>query len=120
MFHVYILRSLRNGKLYVGHTDDVRRRLAEHNSGRGGRFTRQQGPWELLHSEPHPDRSSAARRERYLKSVAGWREKKALARGTLGETGFSGRFEPGSAGSTGRNGLGATQRKGRRLLPGKG
>jgi len=84
VFHVYILRSLRNGKLYVGHTDDVQRRLAEHNSGRGGRFTRQQGPWELLHSEPHPDRSSAARRERYLKSVAGSREKKALAGGQPG------------------------------------
>jgi putative endonuclease len=79
MFHVYILRSGRNGKLYVGHTDDLQRRLAEHNSGRGGRFTRQQGPWELLYSEPHPDRSAAIMRELFLKSIDGSREKKSLA-----------------------------------------
>ena len=79
VFHVYIVRSERNGKLYVGHTDDLQRRLAEHNSGRGGRFTRQQGPWRLVHAEPHSDRSAAARRERYLKSIDGSREKKRLA-----------------------------------------
>ena len=84
MFHVYILRSLRNGKLYVGHTDNLQRRVAEHNAGRGGRFTRQQGPWELVHAEPHPDRSTAARRELYLKSIDGSREKKTLAGVQLG------------------------------------
>ena len=84
MFHVYILRSLRNGKLYVGHTDNLQRRVAEHNAGRGGRFTCQQGPWELVHAEPHPDRSAAARRERCLKSIDGSREKKALAGVPLG------------------------------------
>ncbi|MFW6106866.1 MAG: GIY-YIG nuclease family protein [bacterium] len=35
MVHVYILRSLRTGKLYVGHTKDLSRRLAEHNTGQG-------------------------------------------------------------------------------------
>jgi len=40
MFHVYILRSLRNGKLCIGHTDTLQRRLNEHNTGRGGKFTR--------------------------------------------------------------------------------
>jgi len=79
MFHVYILRSLRNGKLYVGHTDDLQRRLEEHNTGRGGQFTRQQGPWELAHSEPQPDRSAAMKRELFLKSIDGSREKKRLA-----------------------------------------
>ncbi|MBN1347724.1 MAG: GIY-YIG nuclease family protein [Phycisphaerae bacterium] len=79
MFHVYILRSLRNSKLYIGHTDDLERRLAEHNGGRGGKFTRQNGPWQLAHAEPHPDRSAAMKRERYLKSVDGSREKKRLA-----------------------------------------
>ena len=66
MFHVYILRSLRNGKRYVGHTDDLDRRFAEHNSARGGKFSRLNAPWELVHQEPHPDRSSAMRRERYI------------------------------------------------------
>ena len=79
MFYVYILRSQRSGRLYVGHTDDLTRRFQEHNEGRGGRFTRQNGPWELAYSEVHPDRASAMQRERFLKSVAGYREKKRLA-----------------------------------------
>ncbi|MFW6106863.1 MAG: GIY-YIG nuclease family protein [bacterium] len=79
MVHVYILRSLRTGKLYVGHTKDLSRRLAEHNTGQGGRYSRHNGPWELVHSEVHPNRSEAMRREKYLKSVAGSREKRRLA-----------------------------------------
>ncbi len=76
---VYILRSLNSGRLYVGQTDNLDRRLAEHNEGRGGRYTRYAGPWELAYSEEHPDRTSAVRRERHLKSVSGSREKKMLA-----------------------------------------
>jgi len=79
VFWVYILRSLRNGKLYIGHTNNLDRRVWQHKEGRGSRFTGQNGPWELVHKEEHPDRVSAVRRERYLKSVAGSREKKRLA-----------------------------------------
>ena len=79
LFYVYILRSLRTDRLYVGHTDDLARRLLEHNEKRGGRFTRSRGPWQLVYSEKHADRSSAARRERFLKSVDGSRAKKRLA-----------------------------------------
>ena len=79
MFRVYILRSLRNGKLYIGHTDNLERRFAEHNNARGGKFSRLNAPWELVHQESHPDRYSAMRRERYLKSIDGSLEKKRLA-----------------------------------------
>ena len=79
MFWVYILRSLRNGKLYIGHTNNLDRRVWQHKEGRGSRFTGQNGPWKLVYKEEHPDRVSAVRRERYLKSVAGSREKKRLA-----------------------------------------
>ena len=78
-FYVYILSSLRNGKLYVGHTEDLERRLAQHNQGQGGTFTKQQGPWELVYSEEQVDRSAAMSREWYLKSVKGFEEKKRLA-----------------------------------------
>ncbi len=77
--YVYILSSLRNGKLYVGHTKDLERRLVQHNQGQGGKFTRQQGPWELVYSEEQVDRSAAMSREWYLKSVKGFEEKKRLA-----------------------------------------
>ena len=78
-FWVYILRSKRNGKLYIGQTGHMERRLAEHNEGRGGKFTRLNGPWELMHKEAHENRTSAVRRERFLKSVSGSREKRRLA-----------------------------------------
>ena len=79
MYYVYILQSLKTGKLYIGHTDNLARRLEEHNTGRGGKYTRQNGPWKLVYSEHHPDRSSAAKREQYLKSTRGSQEKKKLA-----------------------------------------
>ncbi|MHC4155856.1 MAG: GIY-YIG nuclease family protein [Planctomycetota bacterium] len=79
MYYVYILQSLKTGRLYIGHTDNLTRRLEEHNSGRGGKYTQQHGPWRLAHNECHPDRPSAVRREMYLKSTRGSREKKKLA-----------------------------------------
>jgi len=79
VYYVYILRSLKTGRFYIGHTDDLARRMEEHNTGRGGRYTRQNGPWTLLYSETHPDKVSAVRRERYLKSARGSQEKKKLA-----------------------------------------
>jgi len=79
VYYVYILRSLKTGKLYIGHTDNVARRLEEHNTGRGGKHTRQNGLWGLVYNESHSDRSSAVKRERYLKSTNGFQEKKKLA-----------------------------------------
>jgi putative endonuclease len=79
MYYVYILQSLKTSKLYIGHTDDLDRRLEEHNTGRGGQYTRQNGPWKLVYSEQHPSRSSAIRREQFLKSTKGSQEKKKLA-----------------------------------------
>ena len=79
MFWVYILRSENTGGLYVGHTEDLSRRVERHNDGTACRYTRGRGPWVLTYSEPHPTRADAMARERYLKSAAGSREKKRLA-----------------------------------------
>ncbi len=79
VYYVYILRSLKTERFYIGHTDDLSRRMEEHNTGRGGRYTRQNGPWTLLYSETHPDRTFAVKRERYLKSTRGSQEKEKLA-----------------------------------------
>jgi len=79
MFYVYILRSLKTGGLYVGQTNDIDRRLSEHNEGGVSSFTRNRRPWVLAYKEICPDRTSAVRRERFLKSVQGSREKKHLA-----------------------------------------
>ncbi len=65
-FYTYILR-LSHGQFYVGSTEDLARRFAEHQAGSGGRATALFRPGELVYSEPHPDRSSAVERERQLK-----------------------------------------------------
>ena len=79
VYYVYILQSLKTDKLYIGHSDNLTRRVEEHNTNRGGKYTRQNGPWELVYSESHQDRASAMKRERYLKSTKGSHEKKILA-----------------------------------------
>ena len=79
MYYVYILQSLKTDRLYIGHTDNLSRRFDEHNSGRGGKYTRQNGPWRLVYNESHPDRASACKRERFLKSSGGAAEKRKLA-----------------------------------------
>ena len=85
-FAVYILRAARDGSLYVGHTNDLRRRLRQHNDTSSKSYTAKRGPWTLVHAEEHPDRSSAIVRERFLKSAGGSREKKHLA-GVTGHPG---------------------------------
>ena len=70
MHYVYILKSLKNGKLYKGLTSDLRRRLSEHNSGRST-YTSQNGPWKLIYYEAFSNKSDAKREEIFLKSGRG-------------------------------------------------
>lgn len=64
--YVYIVRCADN-TLYTGWTFDVPRRLAEHNAGRGARYTRQRRPVELVYWERQPSRSAAMQRENEIK-----------------------------------------------------
>ena len=74
---VYILRSLKDHRLYVGETRDVQKRLDRHNSGLT-RSTRHRGPFELVAAKRLPDRSAALRLEKLLKTLAGSEEKNRL------------------------------------------
>jgi predicted GIY-YIG superfamily endonuclease len=65
-FWVYLLRCS-NGSYYVGHTDDVARRLEEHNAGKGAEHTRKYRPVHLLHTEPFETESAAVLREMQVK-----------------------------------------------------
>jgi len=69
MFYVYILK-LNNGQLYTGYTADLRRRLAEHQTGKSV-FTSKRLPVELIHYEAYKLESDARRRERFLKTSEG-------------------------------------------------
>ena len=65
---VYMLRC-GDDSLYTGCTDDVTRRLAAHQSGRGGKYTRSHLPVALVYQEEVPDKSAALRRELALKRL---------------------------------------------------
>ena len=66
MFYVYVLQNA-EGRLYVGSTNDLARRVADHNKGRT-KWTANRGPWELVSSEEFATRAAAMRRERELKT----------------------------------------------------
>jgi putative endonuclease len=58
-----------NGAYYTGWTTDPMRRLAEHNAGRGARYTRMNGPVSLVYVEVVADHSAALKREAEIKRL---------------------------------------------------
>ncbi len=72
-FFVYVLQNP-EGKIYIGQTSDLERRIAQHN-GPDCRLTvhtkRHAGPWRLVHSEEFPSRSAAMGSEKELKTGKG-------------------------------------------------
>jgi putative endonuclease len=73
MFFVYVLKSLKDGDLYIGMSEDVEARLIRHNQGKVP-STKYRRPFQLLHTEEYPDRQQARKREKFLKSGPGHRE----------------------------------------------
>ncbi|GAB4346333.1 MAG: GIY-YIG nuclease family protein [Desulfobulbaceae bacterium] len=82
-FYVYILRCS-DGSYYTGHTDDVEKRLAEHNAGTTGGYTVSRRPVQLIFCQEFPTRDEAFAAERKIK---GWSRKKkeAMIRGDWDE-----------------------------------
>lgn len=66
MYYVYLLKSSKNGETYVGSTNDLKRRVEEHNSGHSA-STRRYMPWTLLYYEAYIDEHMARIRESRLK-----------------------------------------------------
>ncbi|HLE90669.1 MAG TPA: GIY-YIG nuclease family protein [Anaerolineales bacterium] len=67
VFYVYIIRSQRLQRYYVGSTEVVEKRLQEHNAGKS-ESTRAGTPWELIYTECFTTRSEAMLRERKIKA----------------------------------------------------
>lgn len=68
MYYLYILKSLKDGKYYIGSSDNWKRRVLEHNSGRS-KYTKDRGPFELVYKEEYNTNSEAKKREYYMKSL---------------------------------------------------
>ncbi len=67
---VYAISSVHRNYVYIGMTNNLNRRLSEHNKGYN-KTTRPYAPFVLLYSEPVPNRIEARKREKYLKSGVG-------------------------------------------------
>ena len=79
-YFAYVLLNP-DGRTYVGHTNDLDRRLFQHNDPEyhGTLHTKRfPGPWTLIHAEEFSSRSDAMRRERELKSGKGREFVKAI------------------------------------------
>jgi len=72
MFYTYVLRSQVDGKFYTGFTNDLKRRLVEHNAGRVA-STKNRIPLEVVYYEACRNEKDAIVREKYLKTAYGHR-----------------------------------------------
>ncbi|NCO44877.1 GIY-YIG nuclease family protein, partial [Candidatus Wolfebacteria bacterium] len=63
---MYIIKSLKDGKLYFGSTSDLKKRLKEHNSGLN-QSTKSRRPFKLVYYEAYVSKEDAKQREQNLK-----------------------------------------------------
>jgi len=82
-YYVYVLRSLKDSKLYIGHTKDLQNRVKEHNRGKVT-STKLRAPFELLYYEACRNLNDALHREKYLKTSYGHRYLKNRLKNELG------------------------------------
>lgn len=67
MYYTHILRSCKNGDIYIGSTNNLKNRIKQHNSGKV-RSTKGYTPWELLEYKEFEFRSDAMKNKYFLKS----------------------------------------------------
>ena len=70
VFFVYILKSLKDGRFYIGYTADLENRIARHNNGKNP-STKYRRPFELIYHEVYNTRQEAMAREKMIKSYKG-------------------------------------------------
>lgn len=68
-WYLYVVLC-RDGTLYTGITTDVERRVAEHNAGKGAKYTRGRRPVVLVRKRVHKNRSAAAKAESRFKKLS--------------------------------------------------
>ncbi len=69
-YYIYVLKSQLDGQLYTGYTNNLKRRINEHNNGKVT-STKDRIPFELIYSEACINQKDAIAREKYLKSGMG-------------------------------------------------
>ena len=75
IFYVYMLKSKSIKPVtYIGHTNNLKKRIKLHNSGKGAKFTRGRH-WVLIYKEEFKSKKEAISREYYIKNNRSLREK---------------------------------------------
>lgn len=82
MFYFYILRSLKNNKLYLGFTSDLKKRLKSHNDGKN-KATKPYSPFDLIFYSDFKNEKDAINCEQYFKTTAGWKRIHKMLENTL-------------------------------------
>ena len=72
MFYTYVLKSKKDGDLYIGFSSDLKRRFAEHNKGLVD-ITKERRPFDLVYYEACLTKEKATKREKSLKTGFGRR-----------------------------------------------
>jgi putative endonuclease len=70
MYYVYVLESSTKN-WYIGFTENLKRRLSEHQAKSGGKTTRQGMGWKLIYFEGYRMKMDAVGREKFLKGGSG-------------------------------------------------
>ncbi len=86
-YYTYVLFSERDRKLYLGYSNNVFRRLTEHNNGENA-STVNRRPLILIYYEAHLRKEDALRRESYFKTNSGKRTLQIMLKATLDELGY--------------------------------
>jgi putative endonuclease len=68
MYYVYLLQSEKDGRLYIGQTNDIQSRVTRHNHNRC-MYTRHKGPWQLIGYKQYKSRPEAVQEELRLKRI---------------------------------------------------
>ena len=82
MFYVYILQSQKDKGLYIGYTDNLKRRLNEHQDGKS-LATKGRIPFKLIHYQAFISQKDALETEKYLKTTRGWERIHRMLENTL-------------------------------------
>ena len=69
MFYVYIIKSKKDESIYIGYTDNLKRRFSEHNKLES-KYTKNKAPFEIVYYEAYKAMSDAKYRENNLKRFA--------------------------------------------------
>ncbi len=72
MYYIYVLQSLSTQELYIGFTQNPKKRLKTHNKG-SNVSTKAGRPWRIIYLEGYLDKQDALGRELFLKSGSGRR-----------------------------------------------